>query len=81
MSTKPKIAVSACLVGQKVRYNGDAAEFRTLSRKWSQHLELVPICPEIGIGMGVPRPTIRLVKREGKLTLVNPKNGDDLRTK
>ena len=81
MSAKPKIAVSACLVGQKVRYNGDAAEFRTLSRKWSQHLELVPICPEIGIGMGVPRPTIRLVKREGKLTLVNPKNGDDFTDK
>lgn len=77
MSEKPIIAVSACLVGQKVRYNGDAAEFRTLSRKWSNHLELVPICPEVGIGMGVPRPTIRLVKNEGKMTLIDPKNGED----
>ena len=81
MSNKPKIGVSACLVGQKVRYNGDAAEFRTLSRKWSDHLELVPVCPEVGIGMGVPRPTIRLVKNDGKLSLINPKNGDDFTDK
>ena len=77
MSNIPKIGVSACLAGQKVRYNGNAAEFRILSRKWSDHLELVPICPEVGIGMGVPRPKIRLVKNDGKLSLVNPNNGDD----
>ena len=77
MSEKPIVAVSACLLGQKVRHNGDAAEFRTLSRKWSNHLELVPICPEVGIGMGVPRPKIRLVKNEGKITLMDPKNGED----
>ena len=81
MANKPKLAVSACLVGQKVRYNGDAAEFRTLSRKWSEHLELIPLCPEVGIGMGVPRPTIRLVKEEGKIKLVNPKNGEDFTDK
>ena len=77
MSNLPKVAVSACLLGKKVRYNGDAAEFRILSRKWNEHLELIPICPEVGIGMGVPRPTIRLVKRDDKITLVDPKNGDD----
>ena len=59
---KPKLAVSSCLLGKKVRYNGDAAEFRPLNRIWSEHLELIGVCPEVGIGMGVPRPTIRLVK-------------------
>lgn len=81
MTNKPKLAVSACLLGQKVRYNGDAAEFRTLSRKWNEHLELIPLCPEVGIGMGVPRPTIRLVKEDGKIKLVNPKNGEDFTKK
>ena len=33
MDTKPKLAVSACLLGKKVRYNGDAAEFRALDSK------------------------------------------------
>ena len=81
MMNLPKVAVSACLLGQKVRHNGDAAEFRVLSRKWNEHLELIPICPEVGIGMGVPRPTIRLVKRDDKITLVNPKNGDNFTDK
>ena len=81
MSGKPKLAVSSCLLGHKVRYNGDAAEFRSLTRVWGEHLELLGICPEVGIGMGTPRPTIRLVKNDDKITLVNPKNGDDFTEK
>ena len=77
MSDKPVIAVSACLVGEKVLSSGDAAEFQPLSRKWSKHLELIPICPEVGIGMGVPRPSTRLIDNEGKVALVNPENGED----
>ena len=70
MSGKPKLAVSSCLLGHKVRYNGDAAEFRSLTRVWGEHLELLGICPEVGIGMGTPRPTIRLVKNDDKITLL-----------
>ncbi len=77
MVTKPRLAVSSCLLGQKVRYNGDAAEFRALTRKWNGHFDLVGVCPEVGIGMGVPRPTIRLVNDGNSIRLVNPKNGDD----
>ena len=77
MSSKPKLAVSSCLLGKKVRYNGDAAEFRPLNRIWSEHLELIGVCPEVGIGMGVPRPTIRLVKNEERISLIDPKNGHD----
>ena len=76
MASKPKIAVSSCLVGHKVRHNGDAAEFRPLTTKWNEHLELVPICPEVGIGMSVPRTKIRLIKEDDKIKLINPKNGD-----
>ena len=76
MVTKPKLAVSSCLLGQKVRYNGDAAEFRALTRKWNGHFELVGVCPEVGIGMGVPRPMIRLVNDGNSIRLVNPKNND-----
>lgn len=81
MSSKPKLAVSSCLLGHKVRYNGDAAEFRPLTRVWCEHLDLVGVCPEVGIGMGIPRPTIRLVKKDDKITLVNPKSGDDFTQK
>ena len=74
---KPKLAVSSCLLGKKARYNGDAAEFRPLNRIWSEHLELIGVRPEVGIGMGVPRPTIRFVKGEELISLIDPKNGHD----
>lgn len=77
MSGKPVIAVSACLAGQKVRHNGDSAELRLLTKEWSNHLDLLPICPEIEIGMEVPRPATVLVKDEDKLKLVNQQNSMD----
>lgn len=77
MFGKPVIAVSACLAGQKVRHNGDAAELRLLTKEWSNHLDLLPICPEIEIGMEVPRPATRLVKDNDKLKLVSQENNRD----
>lgn len=75
---RPTIAVSACLLGKKVRYNGDACEFRPLSRRWSEELDLLPICPEVGIGLGVPRPTIRLARSDDGVRLIEPKGDRDL---
>lgn len=81
MSGKPVIAVSACLAGQKVRHNGDSAELRLLTKEWSNHLDLLTICPEIEIGMEVPRPATVLVKDEEKLKLVNQQNSMDYTNK
>ncbi|QNH75740.1 DUF1722 domain-containing protein [Pseudomonas protegens] len=61
MSAKPKIAISACLMGVEVRYNGGHKEFRLCSRVLSEHFDFVPLCPEVAIGMGTPREPIRLV--------------------
>ncbi|MEN5091941.1 DUF523 and DUF1722 domain-containing protein [Pseudomonas protegens] len=61
MSTKPKIAISACLMGVEVRYNGGHKESRLCSRVLSDYFDFVPLCPEVAIGMGTPREPIRLV--------------------
>ncbi|MGC5703507.1 DUF1722 domain-containing protein [Pseudomonas sp. NFXW11] len=61
MSTKPKIAISACLMGAEVRYNGGHKESRLCSRILSEHFDFLPLCPEVAIGMGTPREPIRLV--------------------
>ncbi|KAF0861738.1 DUF523 and DUF1722 domain-containing protein [Pseudomonas sp. LD120] len=61
MSTKPKIAISACLMGVEVRYNGGHKESRLCSRVLSEHFDFLPLCPEVAIGMGTPREPIRLV--------------------
>lgn len=60
-----RIGVSGCLLGQNVRYDGgnkyDAYIVRTLGR----YFDLVAVCPEVAIGLGVPRPPIRLVGGRG----------------
>jgi len=58
---KPKIAISACLMGDEVRYNGGHKESRLCTRSLSAYFEFIPVCPEVAIGLGIPREPIRLV--------------------
>jgi len=58
---KPKIAISACLMGAEVRFNGGHKESRLCSQALSEYFEFVPLCPEVAIGLGIPRQPIRLV--------------------
>ncbi|WP_085641035.1 MULTISPECIES: DUF523 and DUF1722 domain-containing protein [unclassified Pseudomonas] len=57
----PKIAVSACLMGAEVRYNGGHKASRLCTDTLSDYFEFVPLCPEVAIGLGTPRQPIRLV--------------------
>ena len=59
--SRPKIAISACQMGAEVRFNGGHKESRLCSRTLAEHFEFVPLCPEVAIGMGIPREPIRLV--------------------
>ncbi|WP_457673242.1 DUF523 domain-containing protein [Thiolapillus sp.] len=59
---KPRVGVSACLLGQPVRYDGDSRPHDWICRVLSLHAELVPICPETEAGLGVPRPPVQLVR-------------------
>lgn len=56
-----KIGISACLLGNPVRFNGGHKESRLCSDTLARHFEFVPICPEVAIGLGTPREPIRLV--------------------
>jgi uncharacterized protein YbgA (DUF1722 family)/uncharacterized protein YbbK (DUF523 family) len=56
-----RIGVSACLLGEQVRYDGGHRHDPTLTGPLGLHVEFVPVCPEVEAGMGVPRETIRLV--------------------
>ena len=58
---KPRIGISACLLGAEVRYNGGHKESRLCSQVLGEHFEFVPLCPEVAIGLGTPREPIRLV--------------------
>jgi uncharacterized protein YbbK (DUF523 family)/uncharacterized protein YbgA (DUF1722 family) len=72
----PKVAVSACLLGQNVRYNGGHCNFALFDRL-NDFIEKVSFCPEVGIGLGTPRPTIRLVDSPLGIRIIEPKSGKD----
>jgi len=64
-TAKPLVAVSACLLGERVRYDGDHKRDPYIVETLSAIFELKPVCPEVGIGMGIPRPPIQLVSDGG----------------
>jgi uncharacterized protein YbgA (DUF1722 family)/uncharacterized protein YbbK (DUF523 family) len=56
-----RIGISSCLLGARVRYDGNHKHDAFVTETLGRFFEFVPVCPEVGIGMGVPRPAIRLV--------------------
>jgi uncharacterized protein YbbK (DUF523 family) len=56
-----RVLVSACLLGEKVRYNGAAATAGSpILTRWLAENRVVPFCPEVAGGLGVPRPAAEL---------------------
>ncbi|HDS1736668.1 DUF523 and DUF1722 domain-containing protein [Pseudomonas sp. BP8] len=78
-TSKPRLGISACLLGHSVRYNaGHKASDLCLST-FEAHFEWVPLCPEVAIGLGIPRDPIRLVGDPQRPEVVATRNpGMDL---
>jgi uncharacterized protein YbgA (DUF1722 family)/uncharacterized protein YbbK (DUF523 family) len=80
MSPEPpriRIGISACLLGQEVRYNGGHKRDAFLTDTFGRYVEWVAVCPEVELGLGTPRPPIRLERRSGEVRLVMPSTGED----
>ncbi len=60
MKDKIKIGVSSCLLGEKVRWNGDHKQNHYVREVLAKYFEYIPICPEVEAGMGVPREAVAL---------------------
>lgn len=58
---RPRVIISACLTGEPVRYDGTDRNQVELRRSMQNIIELIPLCPEAGAGMGVPRPPVQRV--------------------
>lgn len=71
-----RIGISSCLLGQQVRFDGNHKQDHYITGTLGDCFEFVPVCPEVGIGMGVPRPTIRLVGTPDNPRAVGVKNTD-----
>lgn len=66
-SDKIKVGVSGCLIGQEVRYDSGHKRHAFVAGVLDNFVEFVPVCPEVGIGLGIPRDTIRLVAAGNEL--------------
>ena len=56
------LGISSCLLGATVRYDGGHKRDAYVTGTLSKYFDLVPVCPEVAIGLGTPRPPLRLVR-------------------
>ena len=66
----PVIGIGSCLAGNAVRYDGQTKSPNQHIRDLAQSFALRAFCPEMGIGLGVPRPPIRLVGEEDNVRIL-----------
>lgn len=74
---KLRVGVSSCLLGRAVRYDGGHKRDDFLMDVLAPFVEWVPVCPEVEIGLGTPRPTLRLEGDPSSPRLVMPSTGAD----
>jgi uncharacterized protein YbbK (DUF523 family) len=74
---RPIVVISRCIDFDSCRYNGQVIR-ASLREELEPFVELRPICPELEIGLGVPRDPVRLVRRDDGPHMIQPSTGRDL---
>ena len=74
---KIRLGISACLLGERVRYDGGHKLDTFLHDTLGRYIEFIPVCPEVECGLGVPREAMRLVAGPGGDRLVTIRGGID----
>ena len=77
MVSKPRIGISSCLLGNKVRHDGSHKYDPFITRTMGRHVEWIPVCPEFEVGMGVPREAVRLIGSPDRPKMIADRTGKD----
>lgn len=72
-----RLGISACLLGHEVRYNSGHKRDDFLVHTLGSHVRWYPLCPEVEIGLGIPRESIRLAGNKENPRLIAPQSGKD----
>ncbi|MEO5898144.1 MAG: DUF523 and DUF1722 domain-containing protein [Vicinamibacterales bacterium] len=72
-----RIGISACLLGQEVRFDGGHKRDQFLTTILGPHVEFVSVCPEVEMGLGTPRETLRLVREDGRVRMITTRTAID----
>ncbi|UJJ32685.1 DUF523 domain-containing protein [Halopseudomonas maritima] len=80
-----KLLISACLLGQRVRYDGGGFDPTQLLLDWQSQGRLVVVCPEVAGGLPTPRPPAEIPGGQGALVLAGERvvvtdRGEDVTT-
>lgn len=77
MLTKIKLGISACLLGEEVRFDGGHKLDRFITETLGKFVDFVPVCPEVECGLGIPREAMHLVAAPDGPRLVTVRTGVD----
>lgn len=78
LSGRPRIGISSCLLGNKVRYDGGHKLDRYLAETLGGFVDFVPVCPEVECGLSVPRPSMHLEGDPEAPLLLVTRTGEDV---
>ena len=74
---KPQVGISACLLGARVRFDGGHKKNAFVMDTCTMDFDLHPVCPEVELGLGIPRPAIQLRRlHDNRIRLVESKSPD-----
>ncbi|MHC4932244.1 MAG: YbgA family protein [Planctomycetota bacterium] len=74
---RPRIGISSCLLGENVRFDGGHKRDRFLTDTLGRFCEWVPVCPEVEVGLGIPRESLRLIGEVEQPRIIAPASGKD----
>ncbi|MCO4797676.1 MAG: DUF1722 domain-containing protein [Colwelliaceae bacterium] len=73
-----KIGISACLIGEKVRFDASNKPSNFCIKELGQHVTYKSFCPEVAIGLPIPRQTIRQIKKDDIISVSRPDGSGDV---
>jgi uncharacterized protein YbgA (DUF1722 family)/uncharacterized protein YbbK (DUF523 family) len=74
---KPRLGISSCLLGERVRYDGGHKRDHFITEILGRFVEWVPVCPELEVGMGVPRESVRLMGAPERPRMIGDRSQTD----
>lgn len=77
MTECPRVGISQCLLGDEVRYDGGHKRDENVLGFFDEYFDWVPVCPEVEIGMGIPREPVQLVNVPTGVRLVGVRSRKD----
>ena len=72
------IGISACLIGEKVRFDASNKPSRFCIDELGEHVTYKSFCPEVAVGLPIPRPTIRQIKKDNVIHVSRPDGSGDV---